>query len=305
MKFLRNALLGALVLFGIAVLLFGASNVIGYLNSGRRLVTEHARNNVPFEIEIARLEDMVRKLDDAVLGNEKRLIEQEVNLEYLQREIGQRKEEMSTHAQILKDTQGLLSTQKATYDFRGHQVSWDELNRDALLRLDAYRAQKEYVQVRESTLATLQDAVDISRRQIEEARARRDQYTDMVGQLRAQNVKLQAKKELAATIQRIKLEDTGNRFAAAGDLYERLSKRLEVENKYLDRQIGLARVVTTTPTGSFELPRDAAAEIAAMLTPAAPASTVPAVEPAPGGDADQLATTRSSAGAAHTAAAGR
>jgi hypothetical protein len=117
-----------------------------------------------------------------------------------------------------------------------------------------------------ATMETMKEAVAMSREQLDQAKTQREKYADLIEQLRAKNIKLQAKEELAATINRLKIEDTSSQFATVHELFERLNKRLEVENKYLDQKIGLARMGSDVGTGAQDIVgRDASAEIAVAL----------------------------------------
>lgn len=292
MKIIKSIAIAAGVTAVAAVVIMGPRHAAQYMGTSLKMMRSEVERNVPIEVEIARLEGLIQSLDDSVLANEKKLIEYEVDLEYLQREIKERTDELAAQQIVLQDMRSKLATRNVSYQFAGRTWDWEDLNREALARLEAFKAQRDYVDVRMATMETMKEAVAMSREQLDQAKTQREKYADLIEQLRAKNIKLQAKEELAATINRLKIEDTSNQFATVHELFERLNKRLEVENKYLDQKIGLARMGSDVGTGAQEIVgRDASAEIAVALdlNKADPAKTLPAQAQSPdSGESDQI-----------------
>lgn len=285
MKIIKSIAIAAGITAVVAVVLVGPRHAAQYMGTTMKMMRHEVQKNVPIEVEIARLEGLIQTLDQSVLANERKLIEYEVDLEYLQREIQERNEELAAHQLVLQNLRSQLATRNVSYQFAGQTYDWADLNQEALTRLEAFKAQRDYVEVRTATMETMQEAVAMSREQLDQARNQRTKYMELIDQLQAKNIKLKAKEELAATINRLKVEDTSNQFATVHELFERLNKRLEVENKYLDKKIGLARIDSTPGNGGHDMVgRDASAEIAVALeltpvpnrTPIA--STVPTAE---------------------------
>ncbi len=274
------AIVGAILL---AVAVFGGRTVVSYVATGKRLVMQEAQARVPFRVEIERLRTMVAGLDDTVLRHEKRLIEQEVDLEYLQKEVARRESALRQAENSLKEVRNLLAENRPVYVIGGRSYAAEDLRRDALARVDAYRGAREVLDVRKATLETLEQAVELGRRQIREARARKQQYVDMIARLQAENVKLQAKKELAATVGGLVSQDTKGDFEAARALYDRLRKRLEVENRMIDAH--LARPAEAIPVEGIGADRDPLREIDTVLGEKPSESTPAAFETT--GDADE------------------
>lgn len=252
--------------FALGLLLFGGKTMVQYASTGKRLLMQQAQSRVPFAVEVERLRTMVSGLDGTVLRHEKRLIEQEVDLEHLQREIDGRRGDLSKAEATLADVRMLLAEPKPVYVINGRSYPVDEVKRDALARVDIYNNARSVLEVREATLSTLREAVNLGRRQIHEAANKRRQYEDMIARLQAENVKLQAKKELAASVGQLRLDDPVGDFDAAQHLYDRLRKRLEVENRVIDSRLAqpLEGIRYGTGLGSE---RDPLREIDAALAP--------------------------------------
>ena len=277
---------GALVL---GLLVFGGKTMVQYAATGKRLLMQEAQARGPFAVEVERLRTMVAGLDDTVLRHEKRMIEQEVDLEHLQREIGGRRRDLERAEATLADVRTLLAEPRPVYVINGRSYPVDEVKRDALARVDAYQNAKSVLEVREATLNTLREAVSLGRRQIQEAGNKRREYEDMIARLQAENVKLQAKKELAASIGQLKWDSPVGDFDAAQHLYERLRKRIEVENRLIDSRI--AQPIEGIRYGaSTESKRDPLREIEAVLAPeTAPESAIEAWAAAAGSDSVDFA----------------
>lgn len=252
---------GALVL---AVLLFGGKTVVSYAATGKRLLMSEAQARIPFGVEVERLRTVVGGLDDTVLRHEKKLVEQEVELEHLEREVTSRRDDLARAESTLTEVRALLSEPEPVYVIHGRSYRLEEVQRDAIARVDAYQSAKNVLEVRDATLHTLREAVNLGRRQIQEARHKRQQYEGMITRLQAENVKVQAKKELAASIGRLRLDESVGDFEAAQGLYERLKKRLEVENRMIDARLAQPLDGIRYGVGA-EVTRDPLREIDAVL----------------------------------------
>jgi hypothetical protein len=248
-------------------LLFGGKTMLEYASTGKRLLMREAQSRVPFAVEVERLRTMVAGLDDTVLQHEKRLIEQEVDLEHLEREITQRRHGMAQAEETLANVRLLLAEGKPVHVINGREYAAEEIERDALARIDAYNSAKSVLEVRQATLQTMREAVNLGRRQIQEASNKRRHYEDMIARLQAENVKLQAKKELAASIGQLRLDDPIGDFDAAQQLYDRLRKRLEVENRVIDSRLAQPVEGIRYDTTALGSERDPLREIDAALAP--------------------------------------
>lgn len=263
MKRIAWGVAGALVL---GIVVFGGKTMLEYAATGKRLLTREAQARVPFAVEVERLRTMVAGLDETVLRHQKRLIEQEVDLEHIQREIDGRRRDLEQAEATLDNVRAMLAEPRPVYVINGRSYPVDEVRRDALARVDAYRNAKSVLEVRQATLDTLREAVNLGRRQIQEAGGKRREYEDMIARLQAENVKLQAKKELAASIGQLRWDRPVGDLDAAQQLYDRLRKRIEVENRLIDSRI--AQPVEGIRYGApMESGRDPLREIETVLAP--------------------------------------
>ena len=118
-------------------------------------------------------------------------------------------------------------------------------------------------------MATLREALGVSEAQLTEARAKRREYADRIEALKATWMQLQAKKDLAATVEGLRITDVSNHFSEVGARIDELQKQMRVQNDLIDRQIQLARKTTVgiDYSGPRSPKRDARRALAELLDP--------------------------------------
>ncbi len=215
----------------------GARPAWSYVTTAMGIAREKVESAVPFAVELERLDHMVASLDRVIEENERKRIAQEVRLERLEAENSRHEEGLSRAEKDLRAIHGLLQAEAFPVSAAGRSWTRETLEAEALRRVGAFRAAKDVLEMRVSTAVTLREAIAMSRRQTEEACRMREERAQQVAALRADKMKVDAKRELAATVRGTNFADPANRFDEVNRLFDRLRERLEVENRILDREV--------------------------------------------------------------------
>lgn len=225
--------LGALSLVTCGVIGFPAA--YSYCKTSAGIVRDGIQDNIPFEVEVARLEQMVDDLDEVIRRHQKLVLEREVDHEMIEEELDDREFEIEKQKDDLSQARDLLRSDETAFVIGTRSYTRGQVREDALKRVEAFENAREMLDIRRETAATLGQALASARHQLGEMRQKRVEYVEMLQSLRAEHLQLEARKQLAATVQGLGLPDIDSEFGDVENLYQRLSKRLKVENEMLER----------------------------------------------------------------------
>ena len=247
--------------------ILGWSTFKSYASTARERVRKTADDAIPMDVKIESLERMTVDLDEVIKRNAKKIIEQQVDIEYMQRDIRTAEGSLASFRVELGRARSLLKQPGDSFVISQVAYTRDEVNRDALAKVDQYKTIKGTLAVRKTTMATLNEALKVSRAQLAEARSKRQEFSDRIQQLKASWIELNAKQDLAATVEGMRLTDVSNDFSEVSRRINQLQKQMRVQNDLIDRQIHLARSTSVGIDYSETPVRDARQALAEVLAP--------------------------------------
>jgi chromosome segregation ATPase len=218
----KKGLIGAALGAGTLFLVFG-THAPSYVKTAFHKVKENAKGAVPFEFDIDRARQEIASLEPAIKENIERLARAEVEVKYLDKEIGAIRTNMDTEKKALLTLRESLKT--GEYRLAGHSsvaYTEDEVKADLARRYDFYNNTKKILEAKQSTAKAKQSEIIAFRKQLE----------TMMAQKKALTTKLD---EIEARLRQIEATQTANDFQIDGSALARaketvsdLDKRLEV-----------------------------------------------------------------------------
>jgi DNA repair exonuclease SbcCD ATPase subunit len=260
---------GAVVIIGGALVAWGPLS--SYLRTSGRMAHEAIHDAVPTDFEIERIQTMVADLDQVITTQQARLVEQQVDMEYLEKEVERCHERMRHLHQEVAAARDRLGHEAAVYRIGGCQFSRRQVVDAAKHKAEALVRARELTEAKTATLTTLQDALARAEGQLDAARRQRETYAMRLANLRAQAETVAIRQELATNLDDLpRAIDTGA-FQEVEAAFQRVEKELAVQNRVLDDHF------TDQPRGAssitFTAPEDD--DIVAELDRALNADEVP------------------------------
>jgi peptidoglycan hydrolase CwlO-like protein len=230
----KKGLLGAALSAGALYLVFGTS-APSYVRTAFHKVRHNAKASVPVQFEIDKTRDEIASLEPVIHENMEICARNEVDVEYLEKEIG------ATKSNLASETKTLLSmtesVRKGEFRLAG-RVSFtdEEIKADLARRLDHIRNTKRILEEKEKTLKSKQQGLAAARRQLD----------TMASQKKTLMSRLDA---IEARLKAIEATKTGNEFnfddngalarckASVTDLEKRLevlARKAEYEGRYAE-----------------------------------------------------------------------
>jgi len=228
------------ILIGVGVLSIGSIAILGwtpvksYFKTSADIVRTSIEDNIPFAVEVKRLEGMIDDLNNVVRQHTRTCMERQVDYEMLQEELKEREKNVLIQKNDLATAQQLLKSELQTFVIADKSYNRQEVSKDTLKRLDTYEADAKMLAIRKQTTNTLGQALSDAYDQLEAMKNKRKEYAEMLQILRANHMQLEARKQLAATVKGLSLPSIDNEFGEVAELFNRLNKRIKVENQMIE-----------------------------------------------------------------------
>jgi hypothetical protein len=231
---IKKALMGLGILSLGTVAVLGWDPVVGYFKTSAEIVKTSIEDSIPFEVEVTRLEGMIDELNSVVRDHTRVCMERQVDYELLVEELDERAMQIKTQKTDLMQAQTLLQTNDATFVIAEKMYSRDEVNQDTIKRLEMFESDQKLLNIRRETTETLASALKDANGHLEAMKLKRSEYSEMLQILRANHMQLEARKQLAATVKGLTAPEMDNEFGDVAELFNRLNKRIKVENQMID-----------------------------------------------------------------------
>lgn len=219
----------------------GLGTVWSYLKTGHRMIGQTIRENVPVELEIERLGQLIDDAEQQLRQDERQLAMMEVQCETLREEIAQGEQQLRTARKEMDQLASLLELQTGDRITIGdRQYARIEVEQELQRRLDAYDFLQSSLDDRRKALAERQEYLARTRQAIEENRRE-------VQKLALQREALRDQQQMLKVDPNTDPNFDSHKVAQAKQLAEELLARLRAEEKA--RQIQLAK-------HRIELPKD-------------------------------------------------
>jgi len=239
-KMAKKGLVGLALAAGGLYLAFGTS-APSYVRTAFHKVRHQAKDSVPIQFEIDRARDEIAALEPAILENRETLARAEVDVEHLQREIGDVEKTLAAERTAMVIRREKL----ATGDLRlakgsSVQLTREEVTADLAARLDHYRNVTRILDEKRTTLKARETAVQGARQKLSDMA---NTKLTLQGKLASIEARLQA---IEATQDRNEFTFDDSALSRAKQTVAELEKRLEVKAR-------VAEMEGRYPTGSMPI----------------------------------------------------
>lgn len=193
-------------------------------------VGETIRDATPIAFDLERLKVMIRDLEPEVRRNQQVVVQLEVEVESLERDVAEMKRMQEAAVAQMKKLREVLQGHVSQVRFGGQDYSRAEVERDLQRRLDRYEEQA-------SQLAAKEQLLEERRRMLAAATDKVTEYRRQYEQLVAKAERLQAELKLLEAAQAAGgLEFDPSRLAQTKQLAQGVEKRIRISQRLVDSQ---------------------------------------------------------------------
>ncbi len=253
------------------VLLLGWGPVSSYVRTGARLAGENARQMVPTDFEVERLETMIGDLDQTVQKQRSRLVEQGVDLDYLRREVVRAEEKLADLSDEVTVARSLLAAHRPEYRIGGEVYGRTKVVREARRKAESLVRLRAIAEAKRESLEALENALGQAEAQIAAAREKRQQYAMRLAELRASAENVAIRQQLATRLGDLPDGLEAGAFQEVEETFARIEKELEVQDRILDERYESAPAPAAIRFTEDD-PADIVAQLDAALGTVAPAA---------------------------------
>ena len=220
----RKLILGGLAVAVLAGFLLG-SDALSYLSTSCERVSARVQDSVPMEFQIDRARKMVRDLEPEIRRSMHVIAKEEVEVQNLEKQIGQAEEKTSKDKSEIMRLQSDLKTGESVFRYAGHRYTAGEVRQDLSRRFARFKTA-------DATLGSLRDMRDARQRNLDAARQKLSAMMTAQRQLQVDVANLEAKLKLVEVAQAssdLQLDDS--QLARAKQLMLDIRTRLDVAAK--------------------------------------------------------------------------
>ena len=213
----------------VSLFLFGR-DAASYVVTSVGWVTDSVKDSVPIEFEIDRARKMVANLVPDIRRSMHVIAKEEVEVERLEKQIGQSEGRMTKQKQQIVRLKGDLENEQDVYNYSGRRFTIKQVKHDLANRFERYKTH-------DATLNSLRDIHLARTRSLEAARQKLEGMLTAKRQLEVDVENLDARLkmvEVAQTASDLNVDDS--RLGRAKDLITQLRTRLEVAERVVNSE---------------------------------------------------------------------
>lgn len=236
MPLIKTALIGVgcASLLGIGLLAWQPAS--SYFRTGLRSAGEAAHKMVPTTFEIERIETLVHDLESVVGRQEAKLVEQRLDLEYLQKDLQRCESEVDRLSREVGEARKVLSVHRASYRIGGNTYDRPMVVREATNKAERLVRAREIAEAKRRTAETLAAALSQAEAQLAEARNQRETYRLRLAELDAKAENVAIRKELAVRLDHLPAALDDGAFQEVEAAFSRVEKDLAVQDRLLEER---------------------------------------------------------------------
>ncbi len=218
------------------VLLLGWGTFSSYVETGARMASESAQEMVPVSFEIERLETLIHDLDEVMIEQRRKIIKQEVDIEYLEQDVKRAQEQQKHLIGEVTAARDILAVHKASYTIGDKEYSYQTVANEATNKAEALQRSRSIFDAKQQTLHALKSAVAQAEQQLERAEDQREQFAVRLHQLEAQAENIAIRNELISTLDTMPHAIDAGAFQEVENNFTRLERELAVQQRALDER---------------------------------------------------------------------
>ncbi len=231
--------------------LFG-SNTLSYVDTAFSSIRDEINGSIPIEFELKRASKLVKDIDPQVRKGHRQLIQAEVELEKLQKDVAYLRESVQKSEKRLKAASAAIDRGEASYqlaDWREHQRLEYHLERT----FEKHQNNEEMLKSKTALIERQSKVVTAARQHLGAIKKQKSYLVDMIADLRTQKAQLDT---LQASSRTISFDDPDTALGQAKESLAKLKERLDVAQRCLEEEMFFDGASEFKPSG-----RDIAAEI--------------------------------------------
>ena len=199
----------------------------------------HVRSNLmtpemELEAQISEAHELAEKCGESVINGKVALARLDAMIQERARDIEHRTHSLGRDRNVLENRQAMLRQTRSVYLISNERVSRRTLNRDALLRANAYRTDRGILVHLEETVDQLRIQRQQTAMEIESATSEQYRLDGEIDTLKAQLENLKARKAVAQTREESKYVFDRSAFDQARDKVATIRATIVEQNKRLD-----------------------------------------------------------------------
>ena len=199
----------------------------------------HVRSNLmtpemELEAQISEAHELAEKCGESVINGKVALARLDAMIQERARDIEHRTHSLGRDRNVLENRQAMLRQTRSVYLISNERVSRRTLNRDALLRANAYRTDRGILVHLEDTVEQLRIQRQQTAVEIESATSEQYRLDGEIDTLKAQLENLKARKAVAQTREESKYVFDRSAFDQARDKVATIRATIVEQNKRLD-----------------------------------------------------------------------
>jgi len=236
----------------VSYFMFGG-HALSYVSTAASSIRDGISKSIPIEFELKRAAKLVKDIEPQVRKGHRQLVQAEVELEKLQRDVAFLSESVQISEKGLKTATAALSLETTV----GYQLA-DWKGRDRIeYRLErTFEKHKNNVEMLKSKKALIVRqgrVVTAAREHLEAIKKQKNYLEDMIADLKTQKAQLDT---LQASSKSINFDDPESALGQAKETLAKIKERLDVSQRCLEEELFFETSAEKLPTN-----RDVAAEI--------------------------------------------
>ena len=221
------------VVIGLIVFVFGKETV-SYLSGARQYTKDVVKERIPTDIEIARLKNMLQRLDRVIEKRRGAMVDMQMQSESLEKEIKNRRKRLKEDDALLRKVARMLEKRQDSYDIGGIKYAYAEVDTDAQIKAERFRQDRELLVARGQTLIQLTVGINDARKVLSDAEVERQKLANAVEHLGIKAERLKTATNLETGKQYCRDQSLGKAYANIQQAISDLSRRLEKGERVFD-----------------------------------------------------------------------
>ena len=256
MKKIRMCLIGTAALAATLTMFVGPEAMASYFQGASRLTADYIEEQVPMEIELSRLRQMIE--DRAVqLGRYGDKIEQQKDAVERVRGTAERmQKEIAGEQALLAKATELLGQQKSHYFIAGHRYSYAEVNEDAVARFERSQALRQELEVVEGDLGRLERDLSASREKLAAAESENRRVGRHAALLASRENNSNLRMELAEVAGSLSGVGSIGSQSALESVVHKIESRIRAKDRRAERKLAAAQGRNRVDYGKTVVTRD-------------------------------------------------
>jgi chromosome segregation ATPase len=200
------------------------------------MAAESAHDAVPVSFEIRRLETLINDLDDVMREQQRKLIKQEVDIEYLEKDVENANERQAHLSAEVSAARDILAVHQDSYVIGQKSYDYHTVATEATGKAEALKRSRSIHEAKAQTLEALRNAVSQARHQLHQADTQRQQYAVRLNQLEATAENIAIRNQLISSLDTIPTTLDKGAFQQVEANFTRLERELAVQQRALNER---------------------------------------------------------------------